>query len=96
MISHNKIKDNSKKNKKFSLRIFLVRESDCLFGSFYRSKYKMFIARSNKKAIKRYFKWYERKYKQISSQSMHNLREVSNQWGKIEVTDCTGFSRFYA
>jgi hypothetical protein len=55
----------------------------------------MFVARSSKKAIKRYFKWYARKYKQIAPQYIYNLREVSEQWGKIEVMDCTGFRRFY-
>lgn len=96
MLSHNKIRKNSQKNKKFSLRLFLVRPSDYGFGAFYTSIYKMFVARSSKKAIKRYFKWYARKYKQIAPQSIYNLREVSEQWGKIEVMDCTGFRRFYA
>lgn len=66
------------------------------FGNFYNSDYHMFIARSPKKAIKRYFKWYERKWKKKSDQSMYRLREVSEQWGKIEVMDCTGFKRYYA
>ena len=95
MISHSKIKENSKCNKKFSLRIYLVRPSLYGFGTFYDSDYHIFIARSPKKAIKRYFKWYERRWKQKSNQSIYRLIETSEQWGRIEVIDCTGFRKFY-
>jgi hypothetical protein len=65
---------------------FGVKEGECC---------KKIMARNPQEAIKRYLKWYFRKYKCRNRHHTDNLAETSRWWGKFMVVDSKGYSRYF-
>lgn len=87
------------KNLRLKIRLFesfKVKESDGLFGDFYGNinREVEIKAGSREQAVKRYFRWYFRRYKELSDND-NQMQETKHRYGKIRVVDSKGFSHYY-
>lgn len=84
-----------------SYREYIVVPSYGLFGDFttlhcIENECMAFKAETPRRAIRKYLRWYCRKYKQHHRFAFDGLTEVSEQWGKFKVVDIkSGFTYFF-
>ena len=79
-----------------NFREFTVSTTWNLFGNFDcgGKRQRKVYADTPRVAVKRYFAWYKRKYKEMHEQSNSLLLATTYRWGKIMVLDSNGY-RYY-